>query len=170
MKVMSTVLVSTLACASISTVLPMDQAQAKEAYKLNDKGMLVNASTKKVVKGFVVYKNKLYQNGKLYTKKAYNVVKVNGALQLFYGSTLKKGKYVKAYKRETYLFNNGKLTKGVQSYKGRYYENGVRVETVKAALAKIDKLDKAKAPASKFEKPLVSLCQAIYVETQNVTT
>lgn len=86
-------------------------ASAKTTYKLSN-GKLVNAKTKKAIKGYKVYKSVLYKDGKKYTGTYKAKYYKSG--KLFTGKT-SKGVYYKAGKKFT----------GTTSY-GYYYKNGVR--------------------------------------------
>lgn len=84
---------------------------AKITYKISN-GKLINAKTKKIVKGYNVYKKKLYYNGSL--KRGYKVYRK----KLYYNGSLKKG-----YKTSnTKLYKNGSLFTG--TYKDIFYESG----------------------------------------------
>lgn len=108
--------------AVTATAVPGTASAA--TYKLNAKKQLVKTSNGKLAKGNIVYKGKLYKNGKLAKAKRYTLVGSGSKLQLFYGPTLKKG--YKTAQNKTYLFKDGKLAKGtVQAGGGeRFYENG----------------------------------------------
>lgn len=76
-------------------------------------GKLVTVSNGKVVKGYKVYKNKLYYNGKLTTGR----VKYGKgtAMKLYHNGVLQKGIYVtKNYKR---IFKDGYVIKGQYTYR-----------------------------------------------------
>lgn len=91
-------------------------ASAKTTYKVSN-GKLVNAKTKKAIKGYKVYKSVLYKDGKKFTGKT------------------SKGVYYKAGKKFTgktsygYYYKNGKRFNGTTSY-GYYYINGKRAEGI----------------------------------------
>lgn len=97
---------------TIAAVVPGVDVSAKTTFKVTSKGTLVNAKTKKAVKGYKSYKGKLYKDGKkltgLYNKKFYykNGVKATGT-----------------YKGTYYYKGVKKVTTGL--YKGKYYKNGV---------------------------------------------
>lgn len=112
-----------LAGASLS-VGSVAQAATKP-YKVV-KNKLVHQKTGKLVKGYVVFKGKLYKNGKL--NKGYAKIGTGKSMKLYYNANLKKG-YKKA-NGKTLLFHNGILAKGqVQTKdKKRLYVNGKLVE------------------------------------------
>lgn len=96
-------------------------ASAASKYKVSN-GKLLNAKTGKAVKGYVVYKSKLYYNGKV--KKGYKTVGTGKSIKLYYNGTLKKG--YKTARDNKLLFFNGKLKKGYKTaLSGEYlYKNG----------------------------------------------
>lgn len=121
-------------CAT-SLVVPITnhtiEVYAKTTY-IVVKGKLVNASTKKVIKGYAVYNNKLYYNGSLkmgytvYSNKLY----YNGSLKkgyalysnkLYYDGGLKKGYAMYSNK----LYCNGSLQSGYITYNSKLYRNGI---------------------------------------------
>lgn len=85
-------------------------ASAASKYKVSN-GQLVNAKTGKVVKGYVVFKSKLYYNGKL--KKGYKTVGSGKTIKLYYNGSLKKG--YKTANNKKLLFFNGSLKKGYKT-------------------------------------------------------
>lgn len=101
--------------ASFAVSLPAHEnvAYAKTAYKIL-KGKLVNAASKKIIKGYAVYGNKLYYNGNL--KKGYAV----SGNRLYYDGSLKKGYAVYGNK----LYYNGSLKKGYSVSGNKLYYNG----------------------------------------------
>ncbi len=96
-------------------------ASAASKYKVSN-GKLVNAKTGKVVKGYVVFKSKLYYNGKL--KKGYKTVGSGKTIKLYYNGSLKKG--YKTAKNNKLLFFNGSLKKGYKTAGNgeRLYKDG----------------------------------------------
>lgn len=96
-------------------------ASAASKYKVSN-GKLVNAKTGKVVKGYVVFKSKLYYNGKL--KKGYKTVGSGKTIKLYYNGSLKKG--YKTARNSKLLFFNGSLKKGYKSAGSgeRLYKDG----------------------------------------------
>lgn len=80
---------------------------ATKPYKVV-KNKLVQQKTGKPVKGYVVFKGKLYKNGKL--NKGYAKIGNGKSMKLYYDANLKKG-YKKA-NNKTLLFHNGILAKG----------------------------------------------------------
>ncbi|MFG3612774.1 hypothetical protein [Rummeliibacillus stabekisii] len=104
-------------------------ASAASKYKVSN-GKLVNAKTGKVVKGYVVFKSKLYYNGKL--KKGYKTVGSGKTIKLYYNGSLKKG--YKTANNKKLLFFNGSLKKGYKTagegerlYKDGYLDKGYEV-------------------------------------------
>ncbi|RIJ63899.1 hypothetical protein [Rummeliibacillus sp. POC4] len=102
-------------------------ASAKTTYKVS-KGKLVNAKTKKAIKGYKVYKSVLYKDGKkftgLHSKRYYKAgVKATG--------TYKGAYYVKGVKKiETGTYKGVYYKKGVKAtgyYKKAYYVKGKKV-------------------------------------------
>lgn len=93
-----------LSCTvAIGAILPSSVSASATTYKIV-KNKLVNAKTNAVIKGKVVYKQKLYKNGKLVTETA-----------KYKGKYYVKGKQVKSTQTFTY---NYKLYKGNALYKG----------------------------------------------------
>ncbi|WP_397537220.1 Ig-like domain-containing protein [Rummeliibacillus pycnus] len=106
-------------------------ASAKTTYKVSN-GKLVNAKTKKAIKGYKSYKSVLYKDGKkftgLYSNRYYkNGVKATGTYKnTYYVKGVKKvttGTYAGAY----YVNGVKKVTTG--TYAGAYYVNGVKKVT-----------------------------------------
>ena len=104
-------------------------ASAASKYKVSN-GKLLNAKTGKAVKGYVVYKSKLYYNGKV--KKGYKTVGTGKSIKLYYNGTLKKG--YKTARDNKLLFFNGKLKKGYKTalsgeylYKDGFLNKGYKV-------------------------------------------
>lgn len=100
-------------------------ASAKTTYKVS-KGKLVNAKTKKAIKGYKTYKSVLYKDGKKYTgtykAKYYKSGKLFTGLvgKTYYKKGVKAtGTYKGVY------YKKGKAFTGTTSY-GNYYKNGVR--------------------------------------------
>lgn len=125
MKKIATVALTT-ALAFIAVDVPANAATAKLGLKNN---VLVQMSTGKVVKGFKVYKNRLYKEGNIYlSRKKYG----KGAnMQLYYKGKLDKGFYMT---RDTkYVFRDGKLIKGNYThYQGNGqmdYKDGIRISS-----------------------------------------
>lgn len=125
MKKLATVAL-TAALAFTALDVPANAATAKIVLKNN---VLVHTSTGKIVKGFKVYKNRLYKDGHIYlSRKKYG----KGAnMQLYYKGKLDKGFYMT---RDTkYVFRDGKLIKGNYTYyqgNGQMdYKDGVLVST-----------------------------------------
>lgn len=143
------------------------QAASKQVVK---KGKLVNSKTGKVIKGFAVYKNNLYKDGKLHTAKTNQVVSTASGLKLFYQSKLKKGQKVVSYNKKSYLFTNGVLKKGIQKSGKNYYENGQRVQSVAEALAALQKLDPTKATSKMLVIASYNLVTAVRVEGKSAAT
>lgn len=113
-----------------TAITPSLAANAATTYKVKS-GKLVNAKTKKVVKGYKVYKGSLYYNGK--KKTAYTLHK--GTLyykgkkatgnKLYKGTLYSKGK--KSTATVTYggkLYVKGKLATGYKAHKGTLYYKG----------------------------------------------
>lgn len=117
---MKKIVLSTMVAAVGLTLVAPTASEAASNEKLNKKNVLVNKSTGKVVKGFKVYKGKLYKNGKL--NKGYAVVGTGASMKLYYNATLKKG--LKTAKHKQYLFENGKLTKKLVEFKSLFYYKG----------------------------------------------
>ncbi|MBK3494744.1 hypothetical protein JFL43_07715 [Viridibacillus sp. YIM B01967] len=86
-----------------------EDASAATNYKISN-GILVFKATKKVVRGTVTYKGKVYKNGQLFTGAKGNTYYKNGK------------KATGIYKERYYL--NGKIYSGIA--KGIYYKNGVK--------------------------------------------
>ncbi|MFJ8263024.1 S-layer homology domain-containing protein [Rummeliibacillus sp. NPDC094406] len=103
-----------------SAVVPgaMD-ASAASKYKVSN-GKLLNAKTGKAVNGYVVYKSKLYYNGKL--KQGYKTVGTGKSIKLYYNGSLKKG--YKTARDNKLLFFNGSLKKGYSANGERLYKDG----------------------------------------------
>ncbi|GEL04678.1 hypothetical protein [Rummeliibacillus stabekisii] len=104
-------------------------ASAASKYKVSN-GKLVNAKTGKVVKGYVVFKSKLYYNGKL--KKGYKTVGSGKTIKLYYNGKLKEG--YKTARNNKLLFFNGSLKKGYKTagngerlYKDGHLDKGYEV-------------------------------------------
>ncbi|AMX00966.1 Ig-like domain-containing protein [Rummeliibacillus stabekisii] len=104
-------------------------ASAASKYKVSN-GQLVNAKTGKVVKGYVVFKSKLYYNGKL--KKGYKTVGSGKTIKLYYNGKLKEG--YKTARNNKLLFFNGSLKKGYKTagngerlYKDGHLDKGYEV-------------------------------------------
>ncbi|RPJ96788.1 hypothetical protein CW357_03125 [Rummeliibacillus sp. TYF005] len=100
-------------------------ASAKTTYKVSN-GKLVNAKTKKAIKGYKVYKSVLYKDGKKFTgtykAKYYKAGKLfTGVVNKTY---YKKGVKATAVYKGVY-YKKGKAFTGITSY-GNYYENGVK--------------------------------------------
>lgn len=96
-------------------------ASAASKYKVSH-GKLVNAKTGKVVKGYVVFKSKLYHNGKL--RQGYKTVGTGKSIKLYFNGSLKKG--YKTARNNKLLFQNGSLKKGWKTAGAgeRLYKNG----------------------------------------------
>ena len=94
---------------------------ASKPYKVV-KNKLVHQKTGKLIKGYVVFKGKLYKNGKL--NKGYAKIGTGNSMKLYYNANLKKG-YKKA-NGKTLLFHNGILAKGPVQTKDKktLYVNG----------------------------------------------
>ncbi|MGG1397303.1 immunoglobulin-like domain-containing protein [Bacillus salipaludis] len=92
-----------------AVVIDAPVAGAQTTYKVSH-NKLINAKTKKVVKGYKTYKNKLYKDGKLYTGVYHSITYYKG--NKFTG--LKKGK----------LYKSGKLVSTYTLYKGKLYKKG----------------------------------------------
>ena len=94
---------------------------ASKPYKVV-KNQLVHKKTGKLIKGYVVFKGKLYKNGKL--NKGYAKIGTGKSMKLYYNANLKKG-YKKA-NGKTLLFHNGILAKGQVQTKDQksLYVNG----------------------------------------------
>lgn len=107
-KSMGLILSVTLLTSTLTTV----NAEAKTIYKIK-KGVLVNAKTDKVVKGFKNYKGKLYKNGKLFK----GVYRDN-----FYSKGKKASGTYKGVK-----YHKGTAFTG-KSVDGKYYKDGKLVE------------------------------------------
>lgn len=87
-------------------------------------GLLVNKKTGKTVKGYQVYNEKLYKDGKLTTGHV-KYGKVPN-MKLYYNGALKKGIYIT--KDYQYAFKDGALMKGDYKYEGwhdAFYKDGV---------------------------------------------
>ena len=97
-------------------------ATEKTVYDLK-KGKLVQKKTGKVVKGYAVYKGKLYKNGK--SNKGYARVGTGASMKLYFNTALKKGYKTADHKK--YLFKDGKLVKGYKqaAQNERLYKNGM---------------------------------------------
>ncbi|WP_010286948.1 hypothetical protein [Kurthia massiliensis] len=136
---MDKILKSAIAVAvGVSTIsVTVGTVSAAEKYVVK-KGKLVNAKTGKTVKGYVVYKGKLYKNGK--KNKGYALVGKGSSLKLYYNTSLKKG--YKTASNAKYLFKDGKLVKGFkQAGKNqRLYKNGVLTTGYKVYQAKDETL------------------------------
>lgn len=101
--------VFTAASVSYTTV-----AAAKTTYKISN-NQLVNAKSKKAVKGYVSYNSKLYKDGKLYTGTYHSVYYSAGVKY----SGIKSGK----------LYKSGKLVTTYTLYNGRLYKKGGSLNT-----------------------------------------
>lgn len=121
---MKKIILSTMVAAVGLTLVAPTASEAASNEKLNKKNVLVDKSTGKAVKGFKVYKGKLYKNGKL--NKGYAVVGSGASMKLYYNATLKKG--LKTAKQNQYLFENGKLTKKLVEFKSFFYYKGQLAE------------------------------------------
>lgn len=100
-----------VATALTSTVVSGPAVDAATTVKLKN-NKLVYAKTGKVVKGYKVYKKKLYKNGKLTTGRVKYGKGKN--MKLYYNGSLAKGTYVT--KDGKYLFVNGSLEKGKKQF------------------------------------------------------
>ncbi|MBQ0138093.1 MAG: hypothetical protein KBT36_02255 [Kurthia sp.] len=140
----STVILSSII---ILSSLSPSLAEAATTYKIKS-GKLVVAKSNKVVKGYKLYKNTLYYNGKKRTATTVykNILYVKGKKATgtkLYKKTLyvsgKKSKGNKVYKSTLYvngkkstgyklasgtLYNKGKKVKGYKAYSGKLYNNG----------------------------------------------
>lgn len=118
-----------VATALTSTVVSGPAVDAATTVKLKN-NKLVYAKTGKVVKGYKVYKKKLYKNGKLTTGRVKYGKGKN--MKLYYNGSLAKGTYVT--KDGKYLFVNGSLEKGKKTVyhlqENNIYENGVRTHHI----------------------------------------
>ena len=120
-----------VATALTSTVVSGPAVDAATTVKLKN-NKLVYAKTGKVVKGYKVYKKKLYKNGKLTTGRVKYGKGKN--MKLYYNGSLAKGTYVT--KDGKYLFVNGSLEKGKKTVyhlhlqEDNIYENGVRTHHI----------------------------------------
>ena len=117
---MKKIMLSTMVAAVGLTLIAPTASEAASKEKLNKKNVLVDKSTGKAVKGFKVYKGKLYKNGKL--NKGYAVVGSGASMKLYYNAKLKKG--LKTAKHKQYLFENGRLTKKLVEFKSLFYYKG----------------------------------------------
>lgn len=117
---MKKITVSTIAVAVGLTVVTPMASEAASSVKLNKKNVLVHAKSEKVVKGYKVYKGKLYKNGKL--NKGYAVIGSGLNMKLYHNEALKKG--YKTAKSNQYLFKNGKLTTTLVEHKSLFYYKG----------------------------------------------
>ena len=113
-------MLSTMVAAVGLTLVAPTASEAASNEKLNKKNVLVDKSTGKAVKGFKVYKGKLYKNGKL--NQGYAVVGSGASMKLYYNAKLKKG--LKTAKHKQYLFENGRLTKKLVEFKSLFYYKG----------------------------------------------
>ncbi|WP_312756069.1 immunoglobulin-like domain-containing protein [Rummeliibacillus suwonensis] len=101
-------------------------ASAKTTYKVSN-GKLVNAKTKKAIKGYKFYKSVLYKDGKKLTGTYKGKYYKSGKLftgTTSYGNYYKSGVKFTGKKGNVY-YKNGKKFTGTTSY-GYYYKNGVR--------------------------------------------
>lgn len=118
-----------VATALTSTVVSGPAVDAATTVKLKN-NKLVYAKTGKVVKGYKVYKKKLYKNGKLTTGRVKYGKGKN--MKLYYNGSLAKGTYVT--KDGKYRFVNGSLDKGKKTFynlqENNTYENGVRTHHI----------------------------------------
>lgn len=114
-KLVATTTAIVIAASTISTV----NVQAAEKYEVK-KSKLVHVKTGNVVKGYVVYKGKLYKGGNL--NKGYAVVGKGSTLKLYYNATLKKGYQTTA--NHKYYFKDGSLVKGLKKVGTLFYNNG----------------------------------------------
>ena len=114
---------STTLAFMMSSAIALQPAQAA-TYQLKD-GVLIDAPTKKVVKGYALYKGKLYKDGKLnkgyvyWNNKLYRnsvlntgyaIVGEGNLMRLYYDTQLKSG--TKKARNNTLLFKNGFLAQG----------------------------------------------------------
>lgn len=113
-----------------TAITPSLAANAATTYKVKS-GKLVNAKTKKVIKGYKVYKGTLYYNGKkktaytLYKGTLYYKGKKATGNKLYKGTLYSKGK--KSTVTTTYagkLYVKGKLATGYKVNKGTLYYKG----------------------------------------------
>lgn len=119
-------------CAVAVTSAVQADVQAA-SYQLKN-GVLIDKKTKKVVKGYVLYKERLYYNGKLnkgyvvYKNKLYKnskknvgyaIVGIGNDMRLYYNTKLKKG--TKKARNNTLLFKDGVLLKGIRQTKDFKY-------------------------------------------------
>lgn len=120
-----------LICSSLTSLSASVQAK-KTSYKIKNH-QLINAKTNKVVTKTTVYKNVLYQKGKVAKGKVLykNILYVNGKVKsgiVSYKEKLyKKGKVISKGTIFTYkekLYKGQKLYSGLHKYKGLWYNNG----------------------------------------------
>lgn len=99
-----------------------EDASAATNYKISN-GILVFKATKKVVKGTVTYKGKVYKNGELFTGTKGNTYYKNGkkATGIYKERYYLKGKIYSGIANGIY-YKNG--FKGTGTYKGTYYLKG----------------------------------------------
>ncbi|MGE7622038.1 hypothetical protein ACQKMD_02935 [Viridibacillus sp. NPDC096237] len=99
-----------------------EDASAATNYKISN-GILVFKATKKVVKGTVTYKGKVYKNGELFTGTKGNTYYKNGkkATGIYKGRYYLKGKIYSGIANSIYYKNGSKAT---GTYKGTYYLKG----------------------------------------------
>lgn len=130
-KITTSAITAALVASSLGTI--GTPASAASKYELK-KGKLVSTKTGKTVKGYAVYKGKLYKNGKV--NKGYALVGKGTALKLYYNASLKKG--YKTASNKKYLFKDGKLVKGFKQAgnNSRLYKNGVLTTGYKVYQAK----------------------------------
>lgn len=132
-------------------------ASAKTTYKVS-KGKLVNAKTKKAIKGYKSYKSVLYKDGKKFTGTYKGKYYKSGKLftgTTSYGNYYKNGvKFTGKTSKGTY-YKNGKKFNGTTSY-GYYYINGKRAEGI-VVVKGVDVLYKNGKPVADKTAPVITI-------------
>lgn len=132
-------------------------ASAKTTYKVSN-GKLVNAKTKKAIKGYKSYKSVLYKDGKKFTGTYKGKNYKSGKLftgTTSYGNYYKNGvKFTGKTSTGTY-YKNGKKFNGTTSY-GYYYINGKRAEGI-VVVKGVDVLYKNGKPVADKTAPVITI-------------
>ena len=109
-----------LALTMLFTTTQMKPEQVQAAtIGINDKGELVTLSTGKIVKGYKVYKKRLYKDGLL--AKGRVKYGTGDNLRLYHNGFLQSGLYFT--KDNKYAFKNGSLIKGIYVRDGLYQKH-----------------------------------------------
>lgn len=117
---MKKIVTGTLMLTMLFTTTQMKPEQVQAAtIGINDKGELVTLSTGKIVKGYKVYKKRLYKDGLL--AKGRVKYGTGDNLRLYHNGFLQSGLYFT--KDNKYAFKNGSLIKGIYVRDGLYQKH-----------------------------------------------